>query len=442
MVLKLFKGGLHLPEKKSLTTAKPIKKAKEPYKVIIPLLQHTGKICEPLVKIGDNVKLGQKIGDSNEFISAPVHSPIDGVVKGIEPKDHPSGIKVLSVIIESDSKESILPETKERDIDSLSSDEIIKIIREAGIVGLGGAAFPTAVKLSPPKDKKIDTFILNGAECEPYLTCDQRLMEERAEQIIIGMELMMKCLGVKKGFIGIENNKPDAIGKINNALNSILEDYNIKIVVLPTKYPQGAEKQLIKAILNRIVPMGGLPFDVGVVVNNVQTAYAVYEAVKLGIPLIKRVITISGDGIVAPQNLEVKIGTLIRDVIEWCGGFKGNPGKVILGGPMTGIAQHSLDVPIIKGTSGIIVLTEEEVKKSQLYHPGFCINCGRCIDTCPMGLLPNKIGILVANNRLDTTEEYHPLNCIECGLCSYVCPSRIQLLQYIKLAKNFLIKKV
>ncbi|HCJ66111.1 MAG TPA: electron transport complex subunit RsxC [Elusimicrobia bacterium] len=428
-----FHGGIHPAEEKN-TKDIPIRQAREPKKVVLPLQQHTGVPCQPLVKVGDEVKVGQKIGDVNALISAPVHSSVSGKVVAIEPYLHPTGSIVSSVIIESDEKNTLSEEIKPRaNLENISLEEIKKIIREAGIVGLGGAAFPTHVKLSPPKEKKIDTLILNGAECEPYLTADYRLMVERTEEIISGMKLLMKALSVERGIIGIEDNKPEAIKTVGKAIS---EGNSLKVVSLRTKYPQGSEKHLIKSILNREVPSGGLPLDVGVVVNNVGTAYAVYEAVVKGLPLIKRVVTVSGNGVKEPQNLEVKIGTLFQDLISQCGGFDGKIEKIIMGGPLMGIAQYTTEVPVVKGTTGILVLRDSGVIQSRP-----CIRCGRCIDVCPVYLMPTMYALLVEHKKWEDAEKYNILDCIECGCCAYICPSRIPLVHYIKYGKTELLMK-
>ncbi len=447
---KKLSGGIHPPEEK-YTQDLPIKQTEEPKKVVLPLQQHTGVPGQPLVKVGDEVKVGQKIGEINAFISAPVHSSVSGKVVAIESYPHPVGSMVLSVIIESDQKNTLAEEIKARaNWENISPEEIKKIVREAGVVGLGGAAFPTHVKLSPPKEKKIDALILNGAECEPYLTADYRLMVERAEEIISGMKLLMKALDVERGIIGIEDNKPEAIKiMITQIKKSDSTDYNLrnqglkKICVIPlkTRYPQGSEKHLIKVILGREIPSGGLPMDVGVVVNNVGTAYAVYQAVAKSLPLIKRVVTVSGEGIKEPQNLEVKIGTSFQDLINQCGGLRddrlnGKIEKIIMGGPMMGIAQYTTEVPVVKGTTGILVLRDGGV-----IQPRSCIRCGRCIDVCPVRLMPTMYALLVEHKKWDEVEKYNILDCIECGCCAYICPSRIPLIHYIKYGKSEIMMK-
>jgi Na+-translocating ferredoxin:NAD+ oxidoreductase subunit C len=430
MGLKTFNRGIHPSYHKGLTQSKKIEKASHPAKVVVPLQQHIGAPCKPLVKKGDMVAEGQKIGEAPTFVTAPVHSSISGKVKEIERLPYPGGGKVSSVIIEGDGTvKDWGGEGTHLELESLAKEEIRNIIREAGIVGMGGAAFPTHVKLSPPKEKKIDAFILNGCECEPYLTSDHRLMVEEPEKVLLGMKAMMKAIGIEKGFIGIEENKPDAI----DALERVTRGSNIKVVALETKYPQGAEKMLIKAVIDRKVPVGKLPMDVGCVVNNVGTAFAVYEAVKYKKPLIERVVTVSGNGIREPRNLLVRIGTSFEDVLNQCGGMAGEGEKEVLnGGPMMGIAQTTLEAPVIKGTSGITVLTGKETKPFK-YDP--CIRCAGCVEVCPVNLMPYKLGDLGRLYRLDELKAWGGETCIECGCCSYTCPSKRPLLHWIRVGK-------
>ena len=427
--MKSFFGGVH-PEYNKITEGREIETAELPKRVVIPLSQHTGAPCEALVKIGDNVKVGQKIGDAKSFISAPVHASISGKVVEIAKKPHPVAGESLAVVIESSGKVEYDDSIRKREnVNDLSRKEIIDIIREAGIVGLGGAAFPTHVKLSPPPEKKIDTLILNGAECEPYLTCDHRLMIEETEKIIIGLKLIMKALDVKKAYIGIENNKENAIAFMKDKAG------NIEVIPLKTKYPQGAEKMLIYSITKRKVPSGGLPLDVGVVVQNVGTAKAVYDAVYNGKPLIERCITVTG-AVKEPKNLLVKIGTLFSDLISQCSGYKGEAKKIISGGPMMGIAQYTDEIPIIKGTSGILVLDKEED-----YEEKDCIRCSKCVDVCPVNLMPTTIALYAKRDKIEEAKQYYALDCFECGCCAFICPSKIPLVQYIKYAKAQIMKK-
>jgi len=435
MGLLSFRGGVHPPHFKESTERKPIEKAIEPKVVTIPLQQHIGAPCEPIVKAGDTVKVGQKIGEAKGFVSAPVHSSVSGTVKEVKHKLTPSG-EVLCVVIESDGNnevhESVVPKG---DIENLSSEEIKNIIKEAGIVGMGGAGFPTHVKLSPPPEVKIDTIILNGAECEPYLTADHRLMLETPELIILGLKAMMKAVNVEKAFIGIEDNKPDAIESMKNAVKN---ENGIEIVGLKTKYPQGAEKQLIYACTKREVPSGGLPMAVGVVVNNVGTAAQIGKTIKTGMPLIERICTVTGKGIKEPKNLMIKVGTSFKEIIEQCGGYNGTPGKLIMGGPMMGLAQYTDEIPSVKTTSGILVLTPEE---AIIPKPKNCIKCGKCVEICPAFLQPLYISAYSLNNMHETAEKYNALDCIECGSCSFICPSKRPLLQSIRVSKREILAK-
>lgn len=415
---------------KKLTQNLSIKQMPPPAEVILPLLQHTGTACEPCVAAGDKVKQGSLIAKVKGYVSAPIHSSVSGQVQAIEERPHPVLGQYQAIVIKSDGQDNFDNTIGDRQgVDSLSADEIRKIIRNCGIVGLGGGAFPTHVKLAPPKGKAIDTFILNGAECEPYLTADHRLMLERPEEIMAGMKIAMKALGVVRGFVAVEDNKPDAI----TTLEELVDGINTKIAVLKSFYPQGAEKQLIKAILHREVPRQGLPSDVGAVVNNVATCFAIYEAVYKNKPLYERVITISGRIVKNPANLLVRLGTKVKDVIEFCGGLTEDAAKVIFGGPMMGIAQYTLDVPVIKGTTGVIVFGKKETKTciSQA-----CIRCGRCIQVCPLGLNPSAIAQAIEKGRFDKAGEYNVLDCIECGICSYLCPANRDIVSLVKLAKQ------
>lgn len=430
MALGTFKGGVHPCYNKDATLGKPIESISLPEKVVIPLHQHTGAPCKPVVNVGDEVKIGQKIGDSDATLTAPIHASISGKVKAITEHPQSTGMDGMSVIIESDSFGTLDESIRPRDnVDRLNPEELIGIIKEAGIVGLGGAAFPTYFKLSPPKGKSFDCLLLNGAECEPYLSADHRLMVERPNDVVDGAKLLMKATGVKRVIIGIENNKPDAI----SALNKVAKDEEgIEIAGLDVKYPQGAEKQLIWAILRREVPSGGLPVDVGVVVNNVGTAVAVKEAVIHGSPLVRRVITVTGSCIREPKNLMVPIGTLVSDIIEICGGTQAPLKKLVVGGPMMGIAQHTTEIPVTKGTSGILLLSGEEVVLKDVLP---CIRCGKCIEACPMNLMPLWLADYEEASRFDDCERLGALDCIECGCCSFICPSHRRLVEGIRLAK-------
>ena len=431
MGLSTFRGGIHPPDKKDLSKDSPIRPAKVPQRIVIPLSQHTGAPCKPLVSINQEVKKGEMIGEPGGFVSAPVHSSVSGKVVAIGEFPNPMGKMVNSVVIENDGKEDWTALKDSPDYANLLADELKEKIKAAGIVGLGGAAFPTSVKLSPPKEKPIDTVIINGAECEPYLTADYRLMVEKPADIIEGLKILMKALGVNRGFVGIEDNKPEAIEKMEEAAK---KQQNIEICSLAVKYPQGAEKMLIKATTGREVPPRGLPMDVKVVVQNVGTALAVFEAARYGKPLIERVVTVTGEGIHSPSNLMVRIGTLVSELINECGGFKGDTGKVIAGGPMMGFALASLDVPVTKGTSGILVIPEEGVLHAEDFGP--CIRCGRCIDICPMNLMPSLLSVFAEKGRYEDAKDYNLFDCFECGSCAFVCPSKRPMVQLIRLAKS------
>ncbi len=431
MKFKTFAKGIHPEYHKELTSSKRIESAALPSSVIIPLQQHAGAPCAPTVKKGDIVMEGDKIGDVEAFISAPIHASISGKVKDIDLYHHPVGAKVLSVVLQGDGDVKDWSAGAEAvSIESVTPEALRKTVRDAGIVGMGGAGFPSSVKLSPPKGCKIDALILNGCECEPYLTADHRIMLEEADKVIWGLKVLMQGVGAKKGFIGIEANKPDAIEALTRAIGST----GIEVVAMKTKYPQGAEKMLIKAALGRKVPVGKLPLDVGVVVYNVGTAVAVYEAINYKKPLIERVVTISGEGVAEPRNLKVRIGTSFTEVLEQCGGLKMDKREVVVlnGGPMMGISQGTLDVPVLKGTSGITVLSADRAKPIK-YEA--CIRCASCVEVCPMGLMPYRLGDYGLAERLSEFNEWGSLSCIECGCCSYVCPSKRPLLQWIRLGK-------
>ncbi len=430
--LQNFYGGVYPYENKEFTENKPVVRFQESKLVVIPLSQHTGAICEPLVNIGDYVKLGQKIADSKALISAPIHSSVSGKVIAIEPRVHPIlQQKVNAIIIESDGKneyhEAIKPY---HNIEKLSSKEILEIIREKGIAGLGGAMFPTAVKLKPPKS--VDTLILNGCECEPFLSADNRVMIECTEDVVYGMKIILKALGLKSGIIAIEDNKSEAVTKIRDFIANSQDNYEIVVKEVKTKYPQGAERMLIKHLLNRDVPPGGLPFDVGVIVSNVSTACAISDAFKKGLPLIERVITVAGK-VKEPMNLNVKIGTLINEIIDYCGGSIGNNLEIKMGGPMMGILLQSTNVPVIKGTTGIVAVDKPDIEYDIARK---CIKCGRCVDVCPMELYPLYFWLYATENKWSEVKELVK-NCIECGCCEYICSSKLPLVSIAKKGKKY-----
>ncbi|TDT69869.1 electron transport complex protein RnfC [Hypnocyclicus thermotrophus] len=428
MKLFSFKGGIHPPENKDLTENLKIEDFKIPKEICIPLLQHIGVVLEPLVKVGDRVKKGQKIGDSSGFLSSPVHSSVSGVVKKIEVRPFPVSGRVNTVIIENDYEEEIFEYPKYKEYEKLTKDELLKIVREMGIVGQGGATFPTHIKLNPPKDKKIDVLLINGAECEPYLNADNRLMLEQTEKVVKGIDIFRHILGVQRVVIGIEENKEEAIHKMKEEASK----YGMEIAVLKTKYPQGGEKQLIKAVLDREVPSGKLPSEVGVVVQNTATALSVYEAVIEGKPVIEKVLTVSGLGVKTPKNLRVRIGTQFKEILDYVEIDREKTEKLVMGGPMMGLAQHSEEVPVIKGTSGILALTKKEMNP---YKSRACITCGKCVDACPMNLSPLMYAKLARFQEWKEMDKYDLLDCIECGSCSFVCPANRPLTEGIKIGK-------
>ena len=430
-----FKGGVHVPEYKELAESKSIEVAESPQFAYIPLHQHIGAPCDPVVNVGDRVTIGQKIGESGAFVSGTVHASIAGTVKEIKMMYTPTGGKAKCIVIEIDGTDEMHDSIKGKSLDDLSPQEIIGLVKESGITGMGGASFPAHVKFSIPEDKKIDTIILNGAECEPYLTGDHRLMLEEPEAIVFGLKAIKKALGVEKAYIGIENNKMDAVEAVQKAISP--ED-GIEVAVLQTKYPQGAEKSIIYAITGRSVGTGALPLEVGVVVSNVATSKAIADAIQHGKPVYERVVTVTGRGIVEPKNLMVRIGTPFSELIRQSGGFKGKPGKVISGGPMMGIAQFTLDVPVIKGSGGILVLPEEEVKEEPVLP---CIKCGKCLDVCPSRLQPLFISAYALKNDVEKADSYSAMACVECGACSFICPAKRPLSESIRNIKKEIIAK-
>ncbi len=429
MKLLTFKKGVHPTDYKEFSNTKAIEELPLPDEVYIPLQQHIGAPCQPLVQKGDEVKTGQIIGKSDAFVSAPVHSSVTGKVKKIASHLHPLGTRVEMIQIERTGDDEWELLSVPADWKSASNDELRNIIRDAGIVGLGGATFPTHVKLSPPKEKPIDAFILNGVECEPYLTADHRTMVEKADEMLEGMAILIKILGNPKGYIGIENNKPDAIEHLRKRIKELGYDY--EVAALEVKYPQGAEKMLIDSVLKRHVPTGGLPMDVGVVVNNVGTALAVKEAVVDGKPLIQRVVTVSGDAVNEPKNFLARIGTSFKVLTDASGGLKPDTKEVFQGGPMMGISLYDLSPPVIKGTSGVICNTKAR-SSSEIYP---CIRCNSCVNVCPVFLLPTRIARLSEVAEFEEAEQFGIMNCIECGSCAFVCPSHIPLVQWIRVGK-------
>ncbi len=433
--LRTFKkGGIHPPEKKYLSENKPIKNAVISDLSVVALSQQLGSPSECVVKPGDEIREGMLIGRSTGFISGNIHSPVPGKVMEISDIYLPNGMTSEAVLIEMEGEfDRLGKEVIKTSWDHFSAKELVDIINSNGIVGLGGATFPANVKFTLPRGKKAEYLVINGVECEPYLTADHRLMLEKADQIIEGIRIIASIIKPEKLIIGIEINKEDAIEVIKKA--ALLAKLPLEVVGLEVKYPQGDEKQLLKAVTDREVPSGALPIEIGCVVSNVGTVYAIYEAVVLGKPLIERVITVSGGAIRNPQNLKVRIGTPISSLIEECGGFTEKPAKVVVGGPMMGFTIYDLDTPVTKGTSGILALTSREVKGAAQTA---CISCGKCITACPMGLEPTTLFKYIDHTDYDSAESIGLMDCKECGSCGYVCLARIPLVQGMRLGKRML----
>lgn len=431
--VKTFKGGVHPPEWKELSEKKAFEYMPNPSQIIIPLSQHIGKPAKIVVKKGDEVKCGSLIAEQDGFISSPVFSSVSGKVLKVASAANSSGSPKESIFItpgegeEIEGFDPLNPET-------VTPEQIRERVKKAGIVGQGGAAFPTYVKLMPPEGTKIDCIILNGCECEPYLTRDYRFMIEFPEKIIDGLKLMMKALGVDRGVIGIEDNKPEAIRVMKQLCSN--EKY-IWVETVKTKYPQGAEKMLIVAATGKEVSPGKLPLDAGVVIQNLGTAIQVYEAVVQGKPQTYAAITVSGKGIKEPKNLFVKIGTPLKEIIDYCGGITPEAVKIVVGGPMMGVAQYDLSAPIMKATSGILALTSDEIQEGEQFN---CVKCGKCVNACALNLLPTRLARLSQLGRFEDAENNNITVCMECGCCTYSCPSHIPLVQWIRLGKNQVIK--
>jgi len=427
---KSFMGGVKVPENK-FAQAERIEEFPAPEKAILPLSQHIGAPCEPVVKRGDKVKTGQKIADTKAFVSAPIHASISGKVTGFSRTVNPSSGRIEDAIVIKSDGEDKWDDMERMDLNT-PRDELLKRIRDAGIVGLGGATFPTHVKLSPPKDKEIDTVILNGCECEPYVTSDHRVMLEEGEKVLLGLEVIKKVLSCNNAIIAIEENKEDAISHINDLIKK--KKLKTKVVSLKTKYPQGGEKVLVKVLLNREVPLGGLPLDVGVVVQNVSTAKAIYDAIFEGKALIGRVVTVTGM-VRKPKNLFVRFGTPITSLLDYCGGMEEGANEVVAGGPMMGISLPTLDLPVTKSVNCILI------KRGLILKERGCIRCGSCVKVCPMNLLPTELVKYAKIGMYDVCREYYIDDCMECGSCAYVCPANIPIVQYIKVAKNEIRKR-
>lgn len=432
-MLKTFRiGGVHPPENK-LSASEKIQTLPIPEQVIIPLSQHIGAPATPVVQKGDTVKTGQLIAQAAGFVSANIHSPVSGTVVALDTITDAAGLSKPAITIKTEGDEWIAEIDRSDKVEhniTLSKEEIVKAIAAAGIVGMGGATFPTQVKLTPPPGSKAEFLIINGVECEPYLTADHRVMLEKAEEIIVGVQILMKAIDVKQAIIGIENNKRDAIAHLQQIASKVL---GIEICPLKVKYPQGGEKQLIQATIGRAVPSGALPIAVGAVVQNIGTAFAVYEAVMKHKPLIERVVTVTGKSVKHPGNYLCRIGTPVSKLIEAAGGMPEGTAKVIGGGPMMGRTMVNVDAPVMKGTSGILLLSEKEAVREPMRN---CIRCSKCVSVCPMGLEPYLLAKLSMFNLLERMEEEKVMDCIECGSCSFTCPSTRPLLDYIRLGKG------
>ena len=427
-----FFGGVHPKDNKWYTCDKPVQEFPEPDLLVVPMAQHIGAPCVPLVKKGDPVTVGQKIGD-NQGLCVPVHSPVSGTVKAVEMRAHSGGTTVMSVVIESDHEGTLCPDIRPRSpeqVAALSAEELMAIIREAGIVGMGGATFPTHVKLSSGLGK-VDTIIVNAGECEPYIVADDRLCREYPEELLSGIAIIMKIFGLKEAHIGIEDNKPEAIRTLKRTIDP---RSGITVDVLKAMYPQGAEKQLIQAVTGRQVPSGALPAAVGCAVFNAATCKAIHDAVYLGMPLIRRIVTVSGDITMEPKNLMVPIGTSFNALVEAVGHGE-NPYKVLSGGPMMGVTQFDLDVPVIKGTNAVTILGHRNRFAAQTPH---CIRCGKCMDACPMRLMPLQMYQAVRSKDVEEMKAFDLLDCIECGCCAYTCPATIPLVQAFRTGKQMI----
>lgn len=440
MRTKTFRSGIHpVPQRhhgKDYTAGLPVREMFAPRHVVLPMASFIGAPAVPVVKKGDPVTVGQLVAEASGYMSVPIYSSISGKVSAVEERPHSSGKTSLSIVIENDYQDTSLPEAAAYPpLEEMEPAAILAAVKKAGITGMGGATFPTHVKMSPPADCPIDCIILNGAECEPYLTSDHRLMLEEPEAVVGGLRALMKTLGAKDGIIGVEVNKKDAILALREVIR---QEEGIRVQPLRVKYPQGGEKQLIYAVTRRVVPSGALPSTVGALVVNVATAASIHHVLTTGLPPGSRIVTVTGPGVKEPANLRVRFGTSFADCIEACGGLVGENLLLISGGPMMGIAQATPEVPVMQGTSGILVLPG----KKEIVSAGSCLRCGRCVQGCPMGLLPTTIAFAVKRRDFDAARRLHVTDCMECGSCAYLCPGRVELLQYLRLGKAEVTKRI
>ncbi len=428
-----FKKGIHPKDQKDKTCHKAIEVLQPNEIMVYPMQQHIGAPCQPTVKKGERVLVGQLIGETTGFVAAPVHSSVSGNVLAVEERMMHTGVKVLSVVVENDKQYEEVPElaiTAMRDYETLTAEEIVAIAKEAGLVGMGGATFPTHIKLNPPKEKPITHIIVNGAECEPYLTSDHRVMLEEGERIIEGLKILLHMFKDAQAHIGVENNKPDAIAHLTNLAE---KQTKIHVETLQTKYPQGSEKHLIYAVTGKEVPAGKLPADIGCIVLNVDSIVALWRAVTKKRPIMRRIVTVAGSGVKNPVNVKVRLGMSYREVLTYAGWDEEKTVKVISGGPMMGMAVASVDVPVVKGTSAILCFTAEEVSEIEPYN---CLRCGKCVQACPVGLEPSTLSRAALAKDEKTFLANFGMDCIECGSCSYTCPSKRHLVQSIRTMKN------
>lgn len=432
---KIFRGGVHPDDCKKFTMDKAIEVLAAPSEIVLPVSMHIGAPAVPVVSVGDTVAIGQVVAEAQAPVCAPIHASVSGTVKAIEPRPHPNGTNVLSIVIENDFEDRVFEGLSATDtLHTIGAEELADLCLKAGLVGLGGAAFPVHIKIKSAIGK-VDTLIINGAECEPYITSDYRLMLEKGEKLLQGTDLVRKALGLEIAHIAIESNKRDAI----DHLQKLLQLYpNIKIDVLRTKYPQGSEKHLIYAVTGREVPPGQLPSAVGVVNMNIATVVTMAEFLETGMPLTQKVVTVSGSAVANPKNLLVRIGTPFSHLLDAAGGMLETPNTVLAGGPMMGMAQHNIDVPVIKGTNAVLALCKDENKFDEEQA---CIRCGKCVQACPMNLLPNYLYANIKAGRYDELEKLNLSDCIECGSCSYGCPARLHLAQSFKTAKREMIAR-